>query len=249
MEKLPLTGLVVGSVTAAVVVCGDPDRATKVAASLAAAEALDTQRGYRAYRGTFAGTGVTVCAHGIGAPGAAIAFEELVAAGGRFFIRVGSCGGLQPGMASGELVIATAAVQNTGYGRETVPQGYPAVANLELTLALQEAATASGRSFQSGIVLSRDNFYAGVDTPHTPHYQTLSQANVLAVEMECAALFIVGTLRRVATAAILAVDGNVLQSGESMESYRPHRDVVQRAIEAEIEIALRALHSFENDDT
>jgi uridine phosphorylase len=65
--------------------------------------------------------------------------------------------------------------------------------------------------------------------------------------MECAALFIVGALRGVQTAAILAVDGNVLHTdGERMDTYDPYRDVVREAIEAESEIALMALERVES---
>jgi uridine phosphorylase len=249
---LPITGLAVGRVSTAVLVCGDPARASKIAAHLNDAELLSDQREYRVYQGQFEGVRVTVASHGIGAPGAAIAFEELIAAGAKRIIRVGTCGGLQPHIQSGDLVIATAAVQYTGYGRETVPPGYPAVADAELSLALRQTATSHGldagshnHPHHTGIVLTRDNFYAGVRTPHEPDYAVLSQANVLAVEMECAALFLVGSLRGVQTAAILAVDGNVLSSGESMDSYEPHQQVVAQAVEAEIEIALQTLRRLE----
>ncbi|MCA9973057.1 MAG: nucleoside phosphorylase [Anaerolineales bacterium] len=239
--KLPLTGLEVDSVTPAVLVCGDPARATRIAACLQDAALLNEQREYRAFRGRYQGVPVTVCSHGIGAPGAAIAFEELSAAGAAHIIRVGTCGGLQENVHRGHLVIAHAAVQYTGYARETVPEGYPAVADLDLTLALRTAAAAAPQPAHLGIVMSRDNFYAGVQTPYTPSYQTMAAANVLAVEMECAALFTVGSLRRVRTAAILAVDGNVLHTGESMATYDPHRQEVQQAVDAAIDVALRAL--------
>jgi uridine phosphorylase len=188
---------------------------------------------------------ITVCSHGIGAPGAAIAFEELIEAGGHRIIRVGTCGSLQPDIDSGHLVIATAAVQHSGYGRETVPEGYPAVADIDLTLALRQSAAESGHPHHSGIVITHDNFYAGVKTSQTPDYQILSEAKVLAVELECAALFIVGSLRGAKTAAILAVDGVVLDARESMETYAPHRDVVVAAVEAEISITLNALRNLE----
>ncbi len=76
-ERLPLTGLPVGGVPAAVLVYGDPARATRVAGYLEDAELLAEQREYRSYRGSLAGMPVAVCSYGIGAPGAAIAFEEL----------------------------------------------------------------------------------------------------------------------------------------------------------------------------
>lgn len=238
-KKLPITGLVVGDIPPSVLVCGDPARATKTADHLQDAELLNEQREYRIYRGQYDGLPVAVCSHGVGAAGAAIAFEELIAAGARRIIRIGTCGGLQRHVQDGDLVIATAAVDATGYGRHVTPSGYPAVADWRLVSALVEAA--AGWRFVTGIVLTNDSFYGGVVTAETPHYPSMTAANVVAVEMECAALFKVGSLRDVQTAAILAVDGNVMDEGESMDVYDPHRSVVGEAVEAEIEIALRAL--------
>ena len=241
-EQLPLTGLPVEGLPASVIVCGDPGRASKAAEQFAGASLFSEKREYRCFVGTFEGKPVAVCSHGIGAPGAAIAFEELIQAGARRIIRVGTCGALQPGVRAGHLVVATAAVQSTGYGRETVPRGYPAVADLDLTLALRQKATKAEWPFSSGIILTRDAFYRGIVLVDNLDYQLMSSANVQAVEMECAALFIVGSLRGIQTAAILAVDGNVFERGEeSMDTYAPARQVVQEAIVAEIEIALRAL--------
>lgn len=240
-EILPITGLRRGTIPAAVIVCGDPGRAQKIATHLKEAERLSYQREYAVYRGRYQGVPVAVASHGVGAPGAAIAFEELIAAGGRRLIRVGTCGGLQPEIVDGDLVIATAAVDRTGYGRVTVPPGFPAVADIRLTSALLETMAVSDYRYYSGPVLTGDGFYKGVATPEAPDYHAYSQAGVVAVEMECAALFIVASLRGVQSAAILAVDGNVLEEAESMESYEPHRQVVQQAVEAEIEVALRTL--------
>ncbi len=236
---LPITGLPLGGVPAAVLVCGDPARAARAADHLQDAALLSERREYRAYHGHYQSTPVAICSHGVGAAGAAIAFEELIAAGARRIIRIGTCGGLQPAIQDGHLVIATAAVDATGYGRLATPPGYPAVAHWRLVQAL--VAASGERPVSAGLVLTNDQFYAGVPTPETPHYATLSAAHVLAVEMECAALFKVGALRGVQTAAILAVDGNVLEKGERMDVYDPHRAIVQQAVEDEIEIALRAL--------
>jgi uridine phosphorylase len=75
----------------------------------------------------------------------------------------------------------------------------------------------------------------------------MSEANVQAVEMECAALFIVGSLRKVQTAAILVVDGNVLSAGsESMESYDPGHETVKEAVEASLIIALKTLTTYDD---
>ncbi len=239
-KVLPITGLRTGSVSSDVIVCGDPQRASKIAGHLQDSLLISKKREYHIFQGNFGAKTITVCSHGIGAPGAAIAFEELITAGAQRIIRVGTCGGLQHDINSGHLIIATAAVQNTGYGRETVPAGYPAAADPHLTMALQERAARHNHPYSCGLVLTRDAFYGGVATPSMPDYQVMSQANVLAVEMECAALFIIGQLRAVRTAAILAADGNVLVGPEDMDSYKPHREIVTQAVEAAITIALQA---------
>ena len=41
-----------------------------------------------------------------------------------------------------------------------------------------------------------------------PGFETYAAAGAISVEMECSALFIVGTLRRVRTGAIVAIDGD-----------------------------------------
>lgn len=238
MSLLPHTDLAVGTVAPLALVCGDPARATAIASRLEDVTLLAEKREYRTYNGRFRSCPMSVSSHGVGAPGAAIGFEELIAAGARTLIRVGSCGGLQPHVRAGDVVVATAAVQQTGYGRQTVPEGYPAVADVTVTTALRQAAARHG-AHHTGIVLTCDNFYNGVATPFAPDYRALAAANVLAVEMECAALFVVGSLRGVATGAVLAVDGNVLETAESMETFKPQQTQVQAAVAAAIEIALK----------
>jgi uridine phosphorylase len=241
--RLPITGLPVGRIGLDALVCGAPERAARIASHLQEAELISDKRGYHSYKGQYQGRPLTVLSHGVGAAGAAAAFEELIAAGARRIIRVGTCGGIQAGIDSGQIVIATAAVANTGLVGELVPAGYPAVAAAELVLALQEAARGRDQVYSAGIVLTRDAFYAGVPGPATPDYMLMRRAQVLAVDMETAALFVIGSLRGVQTAAILAVDGSVVAIPENMEDYQPDRPVVREATNRTIVIALDALQA------
>lgn len=240
MQKLPHIGLKIGEAAPDVVVVGDPARAELAARWLDAPVLLADRREYRSFYGRFRDIPITITSHGVGSPGAAIAFEELVVAGAKRIIRAGTCGGLHAEVNTGSLVVATAAVQNIGYGVLTVPDGFPAVADAQLMLALDVAAQAHGTAVHTGLVLSSDSFYPGIQS-RRPQYADMAEANVLAVEMECAALFIIGSLRGVQTAAILAVDGNVLHGGEQIDSYQPKDDRVTAAVDAEIGIALQAL--------
>jgi uridine phosphorylase len=240
-KVLPIIGLKVGGIPENVLVCGDPARARKIAAFLEGAALIAQNREYHAYAGVYEGLPVLVCSHGIGAPGAAMGLEELIAAGAKRIIRVGTCGGMQRSIKDGDLVIATAAVANIGFAREFLPPHYPAVATPEVVLALRDTAVATSWPHHNGIVLTRDLFFGGVEPYASPDYQKLAQAHVLAVEMECAALFMIGSLRGIQTGAILAVDGNVLEALEDLEHYNPHRELVHQAVDTEIRIALEAL--------
>lgn len=86
------------------------------------------------------GEKVSVTSTGIGGPSAAIAMEELVRCGADTFVRIGTCGGMQPEVKSGDIVIATGSIRMEGTSKEYAPIEYPAVASLEVTNALVQAA-------------------------------------------------------------------------------------------------------------
>ena len=87
---------------------------------------------------------MSVTSTGIGGPSAAIAMEELSLCGADTFLRVGTCGGMQPEVRSGDIVIATGAVRMGGTTKEYVPIEYPAVASYRITNALADAAEDMG---------------------------------------------------------------------------------------------------------
>ena len=90
---------------------GDPLRAKYIAETfLENVEQRNWERGMLGYTGTFAGKPVSVQATGMGCPSAAIVIEELVQLGVKRMLRIGTCGGLQPDLKLGDLIIAISAV-------------------------------------------------------------------------------------------------------------------------------------------
>lgn len=80
---------------------GDPDRVPWIASYLENAQKVAQSREFTTYTGTLDGTRVSVTSTGIGGPSAAIAMEELVALGAHTFLRIGTCGGMQPELGAG----------------------------------------------------------------------------------------------------------------------------------------------------
>lgn len=239
-ELLPILKIAPDSLPPDVLVCGDPFRAELIAGMLDEAVQVAWNREYRIFTGKRKGVPLAVCSHGVGAPGAALCFEMLIKAGAKRLIRVGTAGSLNLGIGDGALVIATAAVRAEGTTEQLVPISYPAVADLDITLALKEAAAEQAEvSTYSGIVLTLSAFFpALLDLPNA----LMAEANAIAVEMECAALFVVASLRGVQAGAILAIDGMAINF--EADAYNPHRELVARAIETEARIAIQAVENL-----
>jgi uridine phosphorylase len=221
-----------------VLTCGAPERAAMISGMLSGPREVARNREYHSFLGSFRGQEVLVTSHGVGAPGAAICFQELCDVGARSIVRLGTAGGLSEDSRTGDLVVALAAARNDGLSRQMLPLAFPAMADPGLALALGQAAAAKHPRTRSGIVLTSDVFYPG---PLDTELKLYASCGALAVEMECSALFIVGQLRGARTGAVLALDGNPLKWDQG--HYAPGSDEVRRAIERGAEACLEALVS------
>jgi uridine phosphorylase len=239
-DVLPLTQVRVGDLAPRVLVVGDPGRVAKAAARLTEPRQVGGNREYVTFTGTFEDTPVSVASHGVGSAGAGVCFEELCRGGAERIIRAGTAGGLQPDVLDGSLVVATAAVREEGLTRHLVPLSYPAVADADLVVALRRLAGSAHLDVRTGIVLTSDCFYPlpVLDVDHA----RWQRAGCVAVEMEMAALLVVAAQHAVAAGGILAIDGNpLIQQDFDMSGYQPFRPVVDRAVDAALDTALRAL--------
>ena len=239
---LPILKIQASEIPERILVVGDPNRVDIVAQSLTDVEALAHNREYRTIRGKFDGEMIGVVSHGVGSAGAGACFTELCMAGASRIIRAGSAGGMRPNVNAGDVVIARAAVREDGLSPKLVPEAYPAVATPDIVIAMRRAAKDLGVDYHEGILLTSDLFYPGdVLGSDLPFWQN---AGLVAVEMECATLFVVCGLRDVETGAVVAIDGNPLaQDAGSMDTYDPHQTKVADAVKQSLGIALRALIS------
>jgi len=238
-------GLKEGDVGEIVILPGDPKRCEKIAKYFDKPELIANKREYVTYSGYINDKKVSVTSTGIGGPSAAIALEELVKIGGKKFIRVGTCGGMQKDVKSGDLIIATGAIRMEGTSKEYAPIEFPAVADYDIVTALKQSAEQLNLPYHMGIVQCKDAFYGQHNPELMPvsyelenKWQAWLKMGCLASEMESAALFIAGSFLKVKVGSIFLVVAN--QEREKLGLDNPVVHDTESAIKTAIE-AIKAL--------
>ena len=198
-----------------VILPGDPKRCEKIAAHFDDAKLVGDNREYITYTGYLNGEKVSVTSTGIGGPSAAIAMQELTKIGAHTFIRIGTCGGMQENIKSGDIVIANAAIRAEGTSKEYAPIEFPAVSTFEITSALKNASNKLDLTSHVGVVQCKDSFYGQHEPDKMPiSYELENKWNAwlkmgtLASEMESAALFTVANYLKVRAGSCFLVVAN-----------------------------------------
>ncbi len=234
-----------GDYAPTVLLPGDPNRATAVAArldgGLAAARRVNERRLLYGYTGLFHGVPVSVQTTGIGAPSAAIVVEELIRLGARRLIRIGTCGGIGRGIRTGDLVIATAAAPFDGTTATYLHgERYAPVADFGLVRALVDASAAADVPHHVGPICTVDVFY----NPDADYFSRWAARGVLAFEMESSALFYLAARAAAAgedvRAATILTVSDVLGEGLSIEDTYLPLEELDRRIEIMLDVALAA---------
>lgn len=238
-----------GDIGRYVLLPGDPKRCEKIAKYLEDPKLIADKREYVTYTGYLEGEKVSVTSTGIGGPSTAIAVEELINVGADTLIRVGTCGGIDLDVKSGDLVIASGAIRMDGTSKEYTPIEFPAVPDFKLTNTLVKSCEALNKNYHIGVVQSKDSFYG----QHNPSDKPLSyelenkwnawkKAGCLASEMEASTLFIVSSFRKVRSAAIFLCINNQERVSKGMEN------IVTEDVDIAIKSAIEALKIQINTD-
>ena len=224
-----------------VIIPGDPGRVQKIAAYSDDAKKVGESREFVTYTGYLNGVKVSCTSTGVGGPSASIALEELVACGAKTFIRVGTCGGMQLDVKSGDIVVASGAIRAEGTSKEYAPIEFPAVPNVKVAAALERACERMGIPHHVGVVQCKDSFY-GQHRPETlPNHDELLRKwdawiklDCKASEMESAALFIVAQYLRVRCGSCFLVVANQERAKAGLDNPQVHDTdtAIRVAIEA-----------------
>lgn len=249
---LPRTGLAVGQSAPYVLLPGDMHRSRIISGFFRDAEFTAHRGTYATYTGhTENGTPIGVTSSGMGCSCVAAALEELKEAGAKAVIRVGTCGGVQPWMQPGRIVIASGCVRGEGASYELVPPEFPAVADPLTVRALTRAAEEQGEDVLVGLYRSHDAFYMESKAAH-PDLRTRMQkwidTGVLVVENESGTLFPYGHLLGLRTASICVALGSMFaEPNAQVYGAYADPDFLAKRIEAASRIAIRAAEILQQE--
>ncbi|MHA2175560.1 MAG: nucleoside phosphorylase [Candidatus Hodarchaeales archaeon] len=225
------------------IICGDPGRVPRISKHLKNPREISFNREYLIHLGYLGEEDrpVVVSSCGIGSPSTAIGIEEFGLIGVDTIIRVGTSGILSQTVKLGDIVSATGAIRDEGTTQEYLPLNFPAVAHPDVVFALRKAAHTLDLldRFHEGIVHSKDAFYSETPKEMIPDnttaenkWKTWIKAGTMVTEMECSALFVIGSIRGWRTGGIMAAIGNT-ESGEIIVDHnKGQEEAIIVAIEA-----------------
>ena len=228
--------------------CGDPERARRIAEEtdgVTCLETLSENRGLHSYLCQCeSGHKFVAATSGMGAPSLSIVVNELVAVGMRSIIRVGTSGSIAEQVKVGELVISSSALCRQGAAQDIAPVEYPAAADPFITVSLAEAAEQLGIRAHLGVTASVDTFYEGQERSDSANPQLLRalhgvtgeyrELKILNYEMEAGTLFKMGLVYGFAAGCVCAVlaERLVAESVDLAVKRRAEQDAVRVALAA-----------------
>jgi len=213
MKKMHHLQIEPGEIGEFVIMPGDPDRCHLIAEHFENPQLVAQNREYVTYAGKYKGLTVSATSTGMGCPSAAIALEELIMSGAKYLIRLGTTGALQKNISLGDIIIPSSAVRLEGTSVEYIPIEFPAIADIDIIDDLVKATQEKNLKSHIGIIMSHDAFYKDsvfTEPDFLKKEQVWIDSNVLSVENESSALFIIGYLRKVKVGSILTAVANHL---------------------------------------
>jgi purine-nucleoside phosphorylase len=218
---------------------GDPRRARYIAETFfdPGFRCVNEERGMLGFTGSFGGAPISVQSTGMGCPSSGIVFEELVMLGARRLIRVGTCGGLKPGMQMGDTVIGISATADDETPlRVAQMPSYAPTATFELAETAARLSRDSGATVHVGPIVTSGVFY----DPDPTTFARWKRTGHVGVEMEAAMMYTIAAVHGIEALAMMTVSDILEESGATT---RISDDDLKRGVDQMMHIACRVATS------
>lgn len=224
-----------GDIAKTVLMPGDPLRARYIAENFLESPVLYNEtRNMYGYTGTYKGVPVSVQGSGMGMPSMGIySWELFTYYDVENIIRIGTAGSFSSDINIGDIVVSLAASTDSNYEHTFgLPGHFSPCASWELLCRLKEISNAKGINIKAGNTVSCDVFYEIEED----WWKKWASMNVLAVEMEAAALYMNAAYNHRNALAIMTISDHFI-SGEkaSLEDREKNfTDMMKLALETAV---------------
>ena len=188
MTPTPHNNAKTGEIAKTVLMPGDPLRAEYIAKLyLQDVICFNEVRSMLGFTGMYKGKRISVMGHGMGMPSMGIySYELFEYYNVENIIRIGSAGGIADDVHLKDLVIAMGACTNSNYASQyKLPGTFAPIADYHLLHGAVDIAKGKNICAKVGNIVSSDSFYCDDSNAN----EKWKKMNVLAVEMEAAALY------------------------------------------------------------
>ena len=214
---------------------GDPLRAKFIAENfLDSPKCYNEIRGMLGYTGTYRGVPVSVQGTGMGMPSMGIYSWELITEYGvQNLIRIGTAGSFHEDIKVRDIVVGMAASTDSNYIHAfDVPGNYAPCASFKLLSELEATSKQLDIPFKAGNIVSCDVFYELKED----WWKKWATMNVLAVEMEAAALYMNAAYNRVNALAMMTISDHFVtgEKATAEERQNSFTDMMKLALETAI---------------
>lgn len=226
----------------AVLVPGDPKRSKYIAETFfdPGFRLVNDERGELGFTGTYAGKPISVQSVGMGGASAAIYYTELAdQLGATRLIRVGTAGGLKPGLRMGDTVVAVSATSDDPMINVlTNGEAHAPTADWRLVEAAARLSRERGATVHVGPIVSSAVFY----DQRPGIAKRWRDRGHLAVEMEASILYTLGAIYHFEALAIMTVSDLISDEGESERiSDEELKNGVDKMMQVACEVAVAEL--------
>lgn len=235
MKGTPHNSAKVGDIAKTVLMPGDPLRAKFIAETyLENVKCFNTVRNMFGYTGTYKGKEVSVMGSGMGMPSMGIYSYELY----NYYdveniMRIGTAGAISDKADVRDIVIGMGACTNSNYANQYgLPGTFAPIADFDLLKKAVDVSEKSGIKPLVGNVLSSDVFYEERNWVN----DAWAKMNVLAVEMESAALYMNAARAGKKALCILTISDHIIKgtSLSAEERQVGFRSMMEIALETAI---------------
>lgn len=185
---------------------------------------------------------MTMIQFSIGAPTGALIVDLLSSIAPKAVLMLGLCGGLQESLQVGDFILPLAAIRNEGVSKHYMPPEVPSLPTFQIQTMLAETLKAKDIPFKTGVVHSTDYRFWEFDKEFR---EQLRKQRVLAIEMECAALFIAGFRMKVPIGALLLVSDLPL-GPEGAKTYALQQKVFKLHLAKHLTLGIETLESIKD---